>query len=358
VQPSSHALTQGTLSSLLRQYDGVGEPLTCAPVSHGLLNRGYRLTTTRGCYFLKHHLDGPPPARSDPGNGGHVDPAHIERRHRATARLGELGLPVVPVVPGTDGRTVAVAGQRCFALHPWIEGVHRHGSELTVGQSQALGALLGRVHVRLDRAIPTTPSDTSHESADPATTYDTIGTLLERIRTLRHRDSFDELAEHRLTERREMLRRYAHARPGAVPARFTGWVHGDFHPLNLLYPSGGRSRSPRPVAILDWDRLGVHPRAEEAVRGAAIFFLRPGGTLDLRKVRAFARAYRGCAGASREELAAAVHRVWWERLNDFWILHWRYQLSDVRADPQFPATSALVVWWSSHYAAVTAAFCD
>ncbi len=125
---------------------------------------------------------------------------------------------------------------------------------------------------------------------------------------------------------------------------FTGWVHGDFHPLNLLYAPPGRS--PRPVAILDWDRLGVHPRAEEAVRGAAIFFLRPGGTLDLRKVRAFARAYRGAAGASRAELAAAVHRVWWERLNDFWMLRWRYQLCDVRTDPQFPAAAALVVWWT------------
>ncbi|WP_307805578.1 phosphotransferase [Streptomyces spirodelae] len=350
MQPSSPALTERTLHSLLRQYDGVGEPLSCTPVSHGLLNRGYRLTTTHGCYFLKHHLDGP-------GSLG-----RIERQHRATARLAALGLPVVPVVPvvraaatGARVRTVAVAGRRCFALHPWIEGTHRHGSELTVAQSQVLGALLGRVHVRLARALPRAPR-TSHESADPAATYDEIGALLERIRARGRRDSFDELAEHRLTERRELLRRYADQRPAAVPARFTGWVHGDFHPLNLLYAPTGRN--PRPVAILDWDRLGVHPRAEEAVRGAAIFFLRPGGTLDLRKVRAFARAYRGGAGASREELAAAVHRVWWERLNDFWMLRWRYQLRDVRADPQFPAAAALVVWWSGHYEAVRAAFCD
>ncbi|MGI5349979.1 phosphotransferase [Streptomyces sp. CA-250714] len=365
MQPSSPALTEGTLHSLLRQYDGVGEPLSCTPVSHGLLNRGYRLTTTRGCYFLKHHLDG----RASLGR--------IERQHRATDRLGALGLPVVPVVPGADGRTVTLAEERCFALHPWIEGTHRHGSELTAAQSRALGALLGRVHVRLARVIPTPGTrqaddenghdsdyeadhrvghENDHESADPAATYDMIGALLERIRARRRRDSFDELAEHRLTERRELLRRYAGERPDAVPARFTGWVHGDFHPLNLLYAPAGRS--PRPVAILDWDRLGVQPRAEEAVRGAAIFFLRPAGTLDLRKVRAFARAYRGGAGASRAELAAAVHRVWWERLNDFWMLRWRYQLRDVRADPQFPAAAALVVWWSSHYDAVRAAFCD
>ncbi|KPC97002.1 aminoglycoside phosphotransferase [Streptomyces sp. NRRL F-6602] len=343
MQPSTRALTVSTLSAVLRRYDGVGEPLECEPVSHGLLNRGYRLTTTQGRYFLKHHLDG---ASARP---------RIERQHRATARLGTLGLPVVPVVPGADGRTAVVAEGRCFALHPWIEGIHRHGSELTVEQSGALGTLLGRVHTRLARVIPE-PPHTAHPSADPAATYDTIGSLLERIRTRRRRDSFDELAEHRLTERRELLRCHAGARPGPVPDRFSGWVHGDFHPLNLLYaPHGAR---PRPVAILDWDRLGVQPRAEEAVRGAAIFFLRPGGRLDLRKVRAFARAYRGGARAPREELAAAVHRVWWERLNDFWMLRWRYQLRDARTDPQFPAAAALVVWWTAHYEAVRAAFCD
>lgn len=343
MQPSSRLLTEGTLGSLLRRYDGVGDPVACEPVSHGLLNRGYRLTTTRGRYFLKHHLDDRS-ARS-----------RIERQHRVTARLGARGLPVVPVVERSDGRTVALVGGRCYALHPWIEGSHRHGSELSTGQSGALGALLGRVHTQLARTLPA-PGPDPHSCADPAATYALIGALLERIRARRRRDSFDELAEHRLLERDGLLRRHACSRPGPVPASFSGWVHGDFHPLNLLYAPHGAG--PRPLAILDWDRLGVQPRAEEAVRGAAIFFLRPGGTLDLRKVRAFARAYRGGARAPREELAAAVHRVWWERLNDFWMLRWRYQLSDVRVDAQFPAAAALVVWWTAHYEAVRSAFCD
>ncbi|WP_425329763.1 phosphotransferase [Streptomyces cacaoi] len=416
VQPSSLALTEGTLHSVLRQYD-VGAPLSCDPVSQGLLNRGYRLTTTRGRFFLKHHLDGDPAAPAGP--------ARIERQHRAAARLGALGLPVVPAVADPEGRTVAVVSGRCYALHPWVEGRHRYGSELSAAQCGELGALLGRVHTRLAEVLPQagTPSE---ESADPAATYEVIGELLVHIRARLRRDSFDELAEHRLTERRELLRRYAGARPPVVPARFHGWVHGDFHPLNLLYgaartgaqaaggapsargeegaspaacgratgagayagmyagtlPAGagagagagaeagvgvgagvgvrrgaGRDEA-EPVAILDWDRLGVRPRAEEAVRGAAIFFVRPDGTLDLRKVRAYARAYRRWAGASRQELAAAVHRVWWERLNDFWMLRWRYQLRDVRADPQFPAAAALVVWWSACYEAVRSAFCD
>ncbi|MER5408126.1 phosphotransferase [Streptomyces sp. NPDC002769] len=400
------------LGALLRQY-AAGSALTCDPVEQGLLNRGYRLRTTHGRYFLKHHFD-PETA----------DPAAIARQHRATQRLADLGVPVAPPLAGTDGRTVAVVGGHAYALHPWIDGGHRHGGQLTTAQCARLGALLGVVHASLERVMervmatqgrsaakpPTdagpyrapeetpdeaagTPEGTpdrgqeapdgaqvtpegagdagptgdtgnaggtgntearAHEGtdpargADPADTFALIDRLLARVRSHRPPDAFDELARHRLLERRALLEKHADRRPpqgGSV-----GWVHGDFHPFNLLYRDG------EPAAIVDWDRLGVHPRAEEAVRAAMIFFVRPVGALDLAKVRAYARAYRRAAGAGAAELAAAVHRVWWERLNDFWMLRWHYERGDTRADPQFPAASALAVWWTREYDAVCQAF--
>ncbi|WP_329533287.1 phosphotransferase [Streptomyces sp. NBC_01450] len=371
--PVSHA---PPLGALLRQY-AAGSALTCDPVEQGLLNHGYRLRTTRGRYFLKHHFD-PETA----------DPVAIARQHRATQRLADLGVPVAPPLTGTDGRTVAVIGGHAYALHPWIDGRHRHGGQLSTEQCARLGALLGVVHASLERVMPTdgrapaTPADTTRarrgtaeaerpaggggstgvegsaaaegvdpaRGADPADTFALIDRLLARVRRHRPYDAFDALARHRLLERRALLERHADRRPpqgGSV-----GWVHGDFHPFNLLYRDG------EPAAIVDWDRLGVHPRAEEAVRAAVIFFVRPVGALDLAKVRAYARAYRRTAGAGPAELAAAVHRVWWERLNDFWMLRWHYERGDTRADPQFPAASALAVWWTREYDAVREAFAD
>jgi len=67
-------------------------------------------------------------------------------------------------------------------------------------------------------------------------------------------------------------------------------------------------------------------------------------------------ARTAAADVAEDELAAAVHRVWWERLNDFWMLRWRYVLDDRRTDPLFPASSALVVWWTAAYEAVLEAF--
>ncbi|MEV1081667.1 phosphotransferase [Streptomyces sp. NPDC050211] len=326
------------LGGLLRQY-AAGSAVACEPVDEGLLNRGYRLRTTRGRYFLKHHFD-PETA----------DPTAIERRHRATQRLADLGVPVAPPVAARDGRTVAVVGGHAYALHPWIEGRHRHGGQLSAEQCGRLGALLGVVHASLERVMPAQRRGRAEplRSADPTDTFALIDDLLARVRRHRPADSFDELARHRLRERRVLLERHADRRPrrgGSV-----GWVHGDFHPFNLLYQGDA------PAAIVDWDRLGVQPRAEEAVRAAAIFFVRPVGTLDLPKVRAYARAYRRTAGATPSQLAAAVHRVWWERLNDFWMLRWHYERGDTRADPQFPAASALAVWWTREYDAVCEAF--
>jgi hypothetical protein len=39
------------------------------------------------------------------------------------------------------------------------------------------------------------------------------------------------------------------------------------------------------------------------------------------------------------------------------MLSWRYERQDPRPDEQFPAASALVVWWTHHYEKVLDAFC-
>lgn len=348
VAPSAHP--RPPLTALLRRY-GAGEPLHWTPVAEGLLNRGYRLRTTRGQYFLKHHLDGSPEA--------------LSHRHGAIGLLRELGLPVAPPLPARDGSTVTVHQGDCWALHPWVKGAHRNGAQLTPGECGTLGQLLGLVHRGLERVMATLRpverlgerlgerpghQGEGHPSADPTDTFALIDRLLHRVHLHRPYDAFDELARHRLLERRTLLEQHTDRRP--PPGAATGWVHGDFHPYNLLYRGG------RPAAIIDWDRLAVQPRAEEAVRAAVIFFVRPGGTLDLPKVRAYARAYREAAGAGPQTLTAAVHRVWWERLNDFWMLRWRYQREDHRADPQFPAAAALAVWWTREYGAVRDAFAE
>ncbi|MGI5436634.1 phosphotransferase [Streptomyces shenzhenensis] len=193
-------------------------------------------------------------------------------------------------------------GGHAYALRPWIDGRHRHGGRLTRCRCGRLGALLGAVHACLERVMPpkagTRPATSPHpvESADPADTCALIDGLLAHVRHHRPSDALDELAGHCLLERRALLEQHAGRRP--PPGGSVGRVHGDFHPFDMLH------KGDAPAAI-------VGP-----------------------KVRAYACAYRRAAGATPAQLAAAVRRVWWERLDE---------RGNTRADPRFPATSALAV---------------
>jgi Ser/Thr protein kinase RdoA (MazF antagonist) len=333
------------LDAVLR-YFGAGTPVSATRVAEGLLNRGHRVESSTGRWFLKQYVD---PRTAAAGT--------VRAQHRATVRLHRLGLPVPPPVHSPGGGTLLQLDGCCYALYPWVDGQHRHGTELSHRQCAALGALLARVHRELNRMKPAVPQPRTLPSADPEATDRLIRDLLTRARRPgrdQEEPEFDRLAAEHLSRRRELLAAHAHRRPTEGRTPRTGWVHGDFHPLNLLY---GGEAGEGPAAILDWDRLALKPQAEEAVRAATLFFhdLRT-GILDLSRLRRFSRAYREAAGTPAEEAAAAVHRVWWERLNDFWILEWHYRHGDRRADPLFPAAAAQILWWCEEYEQVLDAY--
>ncbi|MFC9328380.1 phosphotransferase enzyme family protein [Kitasatospora sp. NPDC057015] len=335
----SPPVPHSALAAVLRTYP-VGRLLEALPVAEGLLNRGYRITTEAGSYFLKCYVDAATASRPV-----------IAGQHRASAGLHARGLPVAPPLAAADGRTVTAFGDRLFALFPWVEGRHRHGTGLDLPQCEALGALLARLHGALDEVCAAPPQPAGYRSADPRESARLAAALRLRARGHHPYGAFDALAEQRLTERLDLLADFAHRRPAPDAAPRTGWTHGDFHGLNLLYREG------RVATVLDWDKLGPQPQAEEAVRGATLLFNDPvTGVLDLVRVRRYSQAYRAAGAVRPEELAAAVHRVWWERLNDFWILQWHYQRGDHRADPLFPATAGQLAWWCQEYEQVLDAF--
>ncbi|WP_078589382.1 MULTISPECIES: phosphotransferase [Streptomyces] len=342
----SPPVPHNALTEVLARYR-VGRLLTAEPVAEGLLNRGYRVTTEAGEYFLKCYVDTATASRPK-----------ILAHHRAMAALNTLGLPVAPPLAcaGRSG-TVASWSGRMFALFPWVDGRHRHGTELDPSQCEALGALLGRLHGALDDVCAPFEQPAGYLSADPADSAGLARDLRRSAREHRPYGELDALVEQRLTERLELLADHAHRRPAPQAAPPTGWTHGDFHGLNLLYGEGPEDG--RVAAVLDWDKLGPQPRAEEAVRAATLLFNdRVSGTLDLVRVRRYSQAYRACGAATAEHLAAAAHRVWWERLNDFWMLQWRYQRADHRADPLYPASAGQLAWWCQEYEQVLDAFAN
>lgn len=323
---------------MLRRY-GITDVLGFRPLDEGLLNRSFAVRTASGPLFLKHYLD--------------QEPDSILAQHAATARLAARGLPVVPPLPDLSGGTLARRGDRLFALFPWARGEHRPGLTLELEQCRELGALLGRLH----RALTAILGPVEQPLLQPANRVQDARAkallLLELLRSRPVREGIDDLAEFRLVERLGLLGQLEHLRPPERAELTVGHVHGDFHGLNVFHGRDGEI-----TAVVDWDRLDTLPYGEELVRSALIFFVDPhDGQLDLPRVREYVRGYVSMLPWMEDELPAAVHRLWWERLTDFWMLSWRYERRDERTDVQFPAASALVVWWTHHYEKVLDAFC-
>jgi Ser/Thr protein kinase RdoA (MazF antagonist) len=316
-------------AALLRRY-GI-DATAFRPLDQGLLNHSFAADTADGPLFLKQYLE--------------QRPATIRFQHRVTADLRAAGLPVVAPLGDLTGRTLNRSGSLLFALFPWVEGSHRFGQDLTLPQCRELGRTLGWVHRVLAEVLGPVPQPLFQHSARVDDALATADRLLVASRARAAREGIDELAEYRLLERRELLSRYAHRRPRMDAVGDVGYVHGDFHSLNVFHDASGRVS-----AVVDWDRLGIGPRAEELVRSALIIFVDPkDGTLDLDRAHEYVHGYLEVRPRAAADLALAVHRVWWERLTDFWMLIWRYERDDPRPGALFPASSALIVWWTHDY---------
>lgn len=316
-----------------------------ARIAAGLMNPNWRVETPAGVFVLKQVRD------------VHADQALFQ--HQVTAALARRGFPAVAPLPGDGGGTLARVGDGVFACYPWVNGAHRSGLDLTESECVGLGELLARLHSALDDVAPASRAR-REPVTEPVTETVKAKVKIDRYMALVEArevfDDFDRLAAARLAERRELLERYAYLRPDETSAGGpVGWVHGDFHHLNLLWGADGQI-----AAVLDWDRLKVWGYASELARAATLLFGHGDERgLDLDRVAAFAAGYRHATAAGRltaVQIGDAVHRLWWERLCDLWQLAWHYERGDTSCDHLFVSASALLAWWSDHRGDVTSAF--
>ncbi|MQY02027.1 phosphotransferase enzyme family protein [Actinomadura macrotermitis] len=311
--------TEPPPSALPRRWDLDG-PAT--PVAAD----GWRVDTAAGPFFLRRY-------RAPDRRG-------IAFRHTLTAALDEAGLPVLAPVPARSGRTLVTAGGHGYALYPWVSGRRRGGLELTYGQCERLGELLGLLHAGLDRHTP--PVQQSMLVATPRAA-DAVAEIDRALAAVAGEGTdFAALTERRLLERRALLAEYADFRPPELDASLVGHLHGAFHAGHLRYGGSGNV-----TAVLGWDALTVGPVAGELVRAAAsLFACEDERGLDLDRVQAFVRGHRAAFPLDAEQIQSAVHRTWWELLCDVRPLRHRY-LGDETGGRGSAGAAALVTWWSA-----------
>ncbi|WP_194905092.1 phosphotransferase enzyme family protein [Catenulispora rubra] len=361
--------TSGPLQALFLRF-GLPAPTAFRPVDSGLLNRSYQITSPGRHYFLKHYL----PWR---GIGSGLPDEHGRKRsadrtlrwqHEAVIRLQAAGLPAVAPLRDLHGRTVAYVRGRPFAVFPWNDGVHRHSRHMQDVDAFCLGAVLADIHTGLARVLPQVPQPLFVATTSEQRAVAEAEQLLALVdagagtdadtNTDAVQSEMDALSAHRLRERLALIPEVAHLRPAPNAVGTVGYIHGDFHAGNVMW--SGMEPGSRVTAVVDWEKTAVAPCGDEVVSTALVFFTGEySGQLDLDLVRAFIGGYVAARPHfSERELTDSVRRVWWERLTDFWILTWHYQHADHRADSLFPATAALVPWWTENYTKVLDAFLD
>lgn len=310
---------------LLRRWE-IGDAEPPVPVGDG---RSWRVDTADASYFLREYEA--------------YDRRALLFRHTVTTGLDAAGLPVLAPVPARAGRTLVTAGGLGYVLHPWVTGRRRGGLELTFGQCERLGELLGGLHAALDRLTAPVQQSMLIPTPCAADAMVAVDQMLDALPG--EGNDFDALTERRLRERRALLNEFADHQPPEMEVTTVGHLHGAFHEGNLRYGGSGNV-----TAVLGWDSLTTGPVAGELVRAAARLFADDDERgLDLDRVRAFIRGHRAVFPLDAGQIQSAVHRVWWERLCDVEPLRDRYLDHDRRAGRGLPASDVgLVTWWSAN----------
>ncbi|MGP4029125.1 phosphotransferase enzyme family protein [Actinomadura sp. 3N407] len=322
--PTSQSADTEPPPRLLRRWE-IDAPDAPDPLAAGPGRRCWRVGTADGAFFLKEYAE--------------PDRRRVLFQHAVTTALDEAGLPVLAPMPARGGRTLVTASGRGYVLYPWVGGRGRGGLELTFGQCERLGELLGRLHAALDLLTPPVQQSLLVPTPRAASAAAAVDAMLRDLPDGGGTD-FDALTGRRLRERRELLTEFADHQPPEIEVSTVGHLHGAFHAGHLRYGGSGNV-----TAVLGWDGLATGPVAGEVVRAAArLFACDDERGLDLDRVQAFVRGHRSAFPLDAGQIQSAVHREWWERLCDVAPLRHRYLGEDGAGER---GLAALVTWWSA-----------
>lgn len=331
----------GSVLAELADAFGVGEVREPRHLADGLMNVNWKVDTPAGAFALKRVTDVP------------LD--RLSRNLSILAALAEDGIPVSAPVTTTAGSLVAEVGGGVWCLFPWAAGAHVRGIDLSLTQAASLGAHLGRLHVSLGRVcgrglLPVVPDAVAADLTLPEGAVEKSRRLSAAVAEKGVGSAFDVAASVALDHRRMLISKHADLRPQlGTPEGAHGWTHGDFQYRNLLW------EDEELAAVLDWDRVGVRPYAEEVVRTAQVQF-GVDGVFDLGRVSTFVGGYRSVMPLEDTALADGVRRLWWKRMTDFWQLEFHYDRGDFSCDELFTADEVLLHWWTDRLDQVEDAF--
>lgn len=268
------------------------------PVAESVLNQNYRVETDAGPRFVRF-------AKL------RATRQLIEAEHRLIAWAGEHGIPVCRPFATPGGRTV-VGGRGAFiAVFPWVDHQPLLRGQLSMRQAAVLGELHGRVQLALreyhDPVLEARPR--SEVEWDTGASIAALSRIDDVIRYYPSPSDDRLQAQLWLREQMALLESGLPRSPRDFDGLPEQLVHGDFHERNVLL-----GPEDAVIAVVDWERARVNPRAFHLVRALDFMGLRE----DEGRIAAYAGAFGQHVRLSSAECEAAVEQWWQSALHNTW----------------------------------------
>lgn len=290
------SISVAAIDTALERF-GIERTAEPAPVADSILNQNFRIESRDRVYFLRF-------AQLK------REKAVVEAEHRAMRHAAESGVPVpLPCASLGGDSVIEIEGQRA-AVYPFVEGRTARRGAITPGEAAALGAMQGR----LCGVLANFRDDVLEARHAGETLWDTAASVntLYRIEAWlsAHLTGIDERHARRAARMQLMLLESGQARPSGDFAHLPVQIdHGDFHERNVILDAD----SDRVLAVVDWERVRVLPRAFQLVRAIDFIGLLVGGPLD-EYLAAFGREQR----LEPQECHDAVDQWWQSALHNTW----------------------------------------
>jgi homoserine kinase type II len=273
---------------------GLAAPASVTPVAGGTLNFNFRVEIGESVYFLRCHR-------------ANLETERIEGEHALVAWVAERGIPVPVPVHTSAGETLAVVGDRRWAVYPWMRGAPVERGTLSAAQARSLGSMHGRIQALL-ATHPDSAGATFNLRWDQAQSLGLLDRLVAKARERREPDWIVDGIDHQ----RRMLDAWDVLPPEGYDSLPCQLLHGDFHDQQALFAGDDVS------AIVDWEIWRTDPRAWELVRSLAFSTLLGSPRLD-----DYLAGYREHVRLARDEPRLAM-RLWFQsRVVGLWAW-WAY----------------------------------
>ena len=182
---------------------------------------------------------------------GREDPFRVAQTHDLQLRLADAGVPV-PELVGTraDNNSMVQLGRHVYELTRWVTGSPFSGAP---GEAYALGAAIAYLHAQLLHVAPSYKQPPRLDDP-PAATVAALNRAADQ------HPSLAGVVEDILRASGSMR-----DRAPAPPPERSIWLHGDWHPGNVLFHEG------RVSAIFDFDGVHLGPRRLDLGQAIAHF---------------------------------------------------------------------------------------